>query len=258
MSNGFLSSSSIEILDHLHPPRSALFSGSQADDHHGSMHRFLSPLKSARIRCLSPSGHHRSLVSVASIRDNVSKFVITSRSTDPFLNLAIEDHLLRTSEPNTHILFTYVNRPCVVLGRNQNPWIEANLGALTTRLSNSSSNGDKDEEDEKVELVRRRSGGGTVFHDRGNLNYCFIVPNDKAFHRDRHAKMVVDAIQRIPSELSFDGKLLLPPILKRGIRVNERHDIVMPARLEPETEPGLVVRPWTKAKQSKSAEARTS
>lgn len=60
-------------------------------------------------------------------------------------------------------------------------------------------------------LVRRRSGGGAVFHDRGNVNYSVICP-PAAFDRDRHAEMVVRALRRL-------GVV--------GARVNERHDIVV-------------------------------
>jgi lipoate---protein ligase len=178
----------------------------------------------------STSSYQQTLVSVDTIRDNVIKFVVRSRTTDPFLNLAIEDHLLRTSDPNTYILFTYVNSPCVVIGRNQNPWLEINLAGLNSRIPEHST------EDgcarQQVLLVRRRSGGGTVFHDDGNLNYSFIVPNGRSFNRDKHAEMVVKAIQRISPATAFGGEQLLPPHLKMGIRVNERHDIVMPARGE--------------------------
>ncbi len=64
-----------------------------------------------------------------------------------------------------------------------------------------------------VLLVRRRSGGGTVFHDEGNVNYCVICPTAD-FTRDKHAEMVVRALRR------WNG---------RGVnaRVNERHDIVL-------------------------------
>jgi lipoate---protein ligase len=184
-----------------------------------------------RVRHFSSSSYRYELVSVDTIYDSVSKFVIRSRTTDPFLNLAIEDHLLRTSHVDTHILFTYVNRPCVVIGRNQNPWLEVNLAALKSGVSIGA------EEDaayrEEVLLVRRRSGGGTVFHDEGNLNYSFIVPNDKHFTRNRHAEMVVQAIHRTSSKLTLRGEQILSPALKEGIRINDRHDIVMPARAEP-------------------------
>jgi len=59
--------------------------------------------------------------------------------------------------------------------------------------------------------VRRRSGGGTVFHDEGNVNYSVICPTP-AFNRDKHAEMVVRALQKLGVQ---------------KVRVNERHDIVV-------------------------------
>lgn len=190
----------------------------------------LSPSIIQRVRRLSSSSCRRTLASVGNIRGDVSKFVVISRTTNPFFNLAIEDHLLRVSGLGTLILFTYVNQPCVVIGRNQNPWLEVNLAALKRGVPKPTK-GDGDLQ-QKVLLVRRRSGGGSVFHDEGNLNYSFIVPNDKAFDRDKHAEMVVQAIQDIPPSISCQGEQLLPPYLTRGIWVNKRHDIVMPARAE--------------------------
>lgn len=73
---------------------------------------------------------------------------------------------------------------------------------------------------EEVVLVRRRSGGGTVFHDFGNVNYSVICPTQN-FNRDKHAEMVVRAIRKI----------------NRRARVNERHDIVLDSgSLMPETD----------------------
>ncbi|ERF76158.1 hypothetical protein EPUS_01492 [Endocarpon pusillum Z07020] len=200
-----------------------------------------------QIGCFSSISHLKTLISVNSVRDSVSKFVVRSRTTDPFLNLAIEDHLLKTSDPNTHILFTYVNRPCVVIGRNQNPWLETNLAALKYGVPVATVEDECSRQE--VLLVRRRSGGGTVFHDEGNLNYSFIVPNDKAFNRDKHAEMVVQAIQGISPAAAFDGQQLLAPHLTKGIRVNQRHDIVMPAR----TESGLALDEQQTVKVSGSA-----
>ncbi|EAQ84102.1 hypothetical protein CHGG_10506 [Chaetomium globosum CBS 148.51] len=62
-----------------------------------------------------------------------------------------------------------------------------------------------------IALVRRRSGGGTVFHDAGNTNYSVICP-PAVFDRDRHAEMVVRALRGLGVG---------------GARVNERHDIVV-------------------------------
>ncbi|EOA92279.1 uncharacterized protein SETTUDRAFT_84775 [Exserohilum turcica Et28A] len=134
-----------------------------------------------------------------------------STSNDPYLNLSIEDHILRRSPADSTILFLYVNRPCVVIGRNQNPWSEVNLGIL------NAARGAHDLKDSEppgigtVQLVRRRSGGGTVFHDEGNLNWSITCPRAD-FTRDKHAEMVVRALRKLGVERA---------------RVNERHDIVL-------------------------------
>ncbi|KAI9643017.1 hypothetical protein NHQ30_008752 [Ciborinia camelliae] len=62
-----------------------------------------------------------------------------------------------------------------------------------------------------IALVRRRSGGGTVFHDKGNVNYCVICPTSN-FDRDKHAEMVVRALHKLG--------------VTRAV-VNARHDIVL-------------------------------
>src|SRR6478609_9054917 len=56
--------------------------------------------------------------------------IYLSRSRDPFVNLSVEHHLLQTTPPDSTILLLYTNSPCVVFGRNQNPWLEVNLGRL--------------------------------------------------------------------------------------------------------------------------------
>jgi lipoate-protein ligase A len=134
-----------------------------------------------------------------------------SRSSDPYLNLSIEDHILRKSPPHSTVLFLYVNRPCVVIGRNQNPWSEVNLGILNAAIGSKTLKDTGPLNIGSVDIVRRRSGGGTVFHDEGNLNWSITCPRTE-FTRDKHAEMVVRALR------------------KQGIeraRVNERHDIVL-------------------------------
>ena len=137
-----------------------------------------------------------------------------SRSYDPFLNLSVENYLLQNSPPNSTVLFLYVNRPCVVIGRNQNPWLEVDLDLLKkTRKAHHPRRVDgkiRNPPSENVYLVRRRSGGGTVFHDEGNVNYSVICPAAN-FTRDKHAEMVTMAIREI----------------NLRARVNERHDIVL-------------------------------
>ncbi|KAI4092118.1 MAG: hypothetical protein L6R37_007622 [Teloschistes peruensis] len=121
------------------------------------------------------------------------------------LNLSIEQYLFQKTHPDSTVLFLYVNDPCVVIGRNQNPWLEVNH-ALARRGVATAGSHSKDE----VKVIRRRSGGGTVFHDRGNVNFSVIYPQ-KSFHRDKYAEMMVRAIRKTNPRA----------------RVNERHDIVL-------------------------------
>jgi lipoate---protein ligase len=76
---------------------------------------------------------------------------------DPLEHLALENILLATRQEEQAFLLFYVNKPSVIIGRNQNPWREA-------------------APDAQVPIYRRGSGGGTVYHDNGNLNWAFIVP----------------------------------------------------------------------------------
>lgn len=78
---------------------------------------------------------------------------------EPGINLALEEHCLRRMDPGRRYLILYVNRPCVVVGRHQNILAEADVEFLRSR---------------SIPVLRRISGGGTVYHDRGNINIAFI------------------------------------------------------------------------------------
>lgn len=103
--------------------------------------------------------------------------IVSFTSRNVFTNLAAEERIFeRTSG---HTLLFYVNRPCIVLGRTQNPFYEAHI---TRAIA------------EDVPIVRRRSGGGTVVHDEGNLNMCFMAPrneHDACFN----AKLVANTLR---------------------------------------------------------------
>lgn len=155
---------------------------------------------------------HRPFTDAASHPSSKIQFYL-SRSTNPYLNLSIEHHLLQKTPPDSTVLFLYTNRPCVVIGRNQNPWLEINL-PLVERLR-------KEKGGLGIEIVRRRSGGGAVFHDGGNVNYSVICP-PAVFDRNRHAEMVVRALRGLGVS---------------GAKVNCRHDIVVDTGAS-ETAPG--------------------
>lgn len=80
-----------------------------------------------------------------------------STSNHPHYNQALEHYLFYHFDED--ILLLYVNQPSVIIGRHQNPWKEIHLDVL---------------ESKGMVLSRRLSGGGTVYHDEGNLNFAFI------------------------------------------------------------------------------------
>ncbi|KAI8255421.1 hypothetical protein K4K58_005669 [Colletotrichum sp. SAR11_239] len=154
-------------------------------------------------RTLSHIKHQPNLRFFSAVAANPSSKtqVYISNSRSPYINLSIEHHLLQTTPSDSNVLFLYTNRPSIVIGRNQNPWLEVNLPLLQSL----------DRSRDAIDLVRRRSGGGTVFHDEGNVNYSVICPPAN-FDRDKHAEMVCRALH----------KLGVP-----DVAVNCRHDIVM-------------------------------
>jgi len=80
--------------------------------------------------------------------------------TDPAINLALEEHCFRNLDPSSEYLLLYNNRPSIIIGRHQNPFQEFNHDLARRK---------------DILLVRRISGGGAVYHDRGNLNFGFIT-----------------------------------------------------------------------------------
>lgn len=102
----------------------------------------------------------------------------------PFFNLALEEYLVRNLDCSaTDFLLLYVNTPCVVLGKNQSVYKEVNFGYL---------------KNENAVVARRVSGGGTVYHDEGNLNFAFISSfhNSKVNNYSYFNQKVIDALQQ--------------------------------------------------------------
>ena len=121
--------------------------------------------------------------------------IYISQSNNIYFNLALENWLFLEKLKDEKILFLWQNSPCVVIGRAQNPWLECNLTAMNV---------------DNVPVVRRQSGGGTVYHDYGNLNYTIISPKEK-----HDVKMNLELVCSVVNKIGFT---LYP---------NERNDIVI-------------------------------
>ncbi len=94
-------------------------------------------------------------------------FVDNKGITDPRLNLAFEEYLLRHVEETEPLLLFYINEPSVIIGRNQNTIEEIDPDYVNAH---------------GIHVVRRLSGGGAVYHDLGNLNFSFVTPGKDDLH----------------------------------------------------------------------------
>ncbi len=90
-------------------------------------------------------------------------FIDNEGVNDPSINLALEEYALRNFDMGKDYLLFYINEPSIIIGRNQNTLEEINYGYI---------------EDNGIQVVRRMSGGGAVYHDFGNLNFSFMTNHD--------------------------------------------------------------------------------
>jgi lipoate-protein ligase A len=87
---------------------------------------------------------------------------IKNENTNPYFNLALEEYLLK--EFNEDCFMLWQNEPCIVIGKNQHILNEINKKYV---------------KETNIKVASRLSGGGTVYHDLGNLNFTFIVNDTK-------------------------------------------------------------------------------
>ena len=121
-------------------------------------------------------------------------FVDNKGITDPQINLAIEEYLLRTmdTDEDSFLLF-YINEPSIIIGKNQNTIEEIDTDFV---------------EENGIKIVRRLSGGGAVFHDLGNLNYSFITKDDGESFRNfkKFTEPVVSALAKMGVKAELIGR----------------------------------------------------
>lgn len=118
-----------------------------------------------------------------------------SKNLNPYFNLALEDFLFRNMQGEEEILLIWKDQPSIICGRFQNPLIECDLEYLKNN---------------NIMLVRRQSGGGTVYHDEGNINISFISPKSK-YNKEQNLDWIIQSLS--PLGLS--------------IRRNSRNDLVI-------------------------------
>jgi lipoate-protein ligase A len=118
-------------------------------------------------------------------------FCTNLESTDPFFNLAAEEYLLKNGKGEYLIL--YINSPSVIIGKHQVAHMEADTAFVTQN---------------NIPVIRRISGGGAVFHDRGNLNFTFIIQSSQGRQVDfrKYTRPVMEFLDSLGVKASFEGR----------------------------------------------------
>ena len=118
---------------------------------------------------------------------------IRNQSNDPRFNLALEEYVFYHFNPDQEYVILWQNEPSVIVGRNQNTIEEINYKFI---------------KEHNINVVRRMSGGGAVYHDLGNLNYTFIVNSDQDVSSNfkKFTEPVVSALAKLGVQAAFSGR----------------------------------------------------
>jgi lipoate-protein ligase A len=112
---------------------------------------------------------------------------------DPYINASTEEYIVRHFSPSSEdYLMLYINTPCVVVGKNQCIYKEVNIAYLR----------------EERPVVRRISGGGTVYHDEGNLCFAILSAHDdkKVNNYAYFNQPILDALHSAGIDAAFNKR----------------------------------------------------
>jgi lipoate-protein ligase A len=126
---------------------------------------------------------------------------IRNGSLDPYYNLAFEEYCFENLYPDEDFFIIWRNLPSIIVGSHQNVFEEVNHHLV---------------KDMNIPVVRRISGGGTVYHDPGNVNFSFVFNVNEHFNIDyhRHNQLIIDSLKAMGidaemserNDLTFKGK----------------------------------------------------
>lgn len=117
--------------------------------------------------------------------------ILNRPQTDPYFNLAAEEYFVKNKkEP---IFMLWQNTASVVVGKHQNALKEINLNYLNEK---------------NIPVIRRISGGGTVYHDLGNINYSFIDSGNREslVNFKKYSQPILAVLNRLEINAQLVGK----------------------------------------------------
>ncbi|WP_027063447.1 lipoate--protein ligase [Mesoplasma seiffertii] len=120
--------------------------------------------------------------------------LVVSKHTNPYWNLACEEYLTYNKNIKTPIFFLWQNQNTIVVGRNQNAYSEINIEKANAN---------------NVTIVRRNTGGGTVYQDLGNICFSLIVENDQKSINENFQRTLSPIVEFLRSKnlnANFSGR----------------------------------------------------
>ena len=118
---------------------------------------------------------------------------IESPNTDPYYNLALEEYVFEHMDKRESYFMLWQNDNTIVVGKYQNTYEEINREYVDAH---------------DIHVVTRLSGGGAVYHDRGNLNFTFITDQEdlSKFNFRIFVKPVIAALSEFGVDAEFTGR----------------------------------------------------
>jgi len=118
---------------------------------------------------------------------------ILNDSKDPRFNLALEEYVLKYLDTDEDFVLLWQNENSVIIGRNQNTIEEINTRYV---------------KDHDVNVIRRITGGGAVYHDLGNLNFSFVTKTlkDNLNNYKKFTEPVIKALNTFGVPAEFHGR----------------------------------------------------
>jgi len=114
-----------------------------------------------------------------------------SKTQNPYFNIATEEYFLKNFDKD--FFYLYINEPSIIVGKHQNTIAEINVPFAF---------------ENNFKVVRRLSGGGTVFHDTGNINYCFIQKGVEGYLVDfkKYTEPILNTLKKLGVNAYLKGK----------------------------------------------------
>lgn len=111
----------------------------------------------------------------------------------PQFNLALEEYVFNYLNQFDEIFLLWINEPTIVVGKHQNTIEEINIQYV---------------KENNINVVRRLSGGGAVYHDLGNLNYTIISKNkdSNGFDFKTFSQPVIEVLADLGIHAEFTGR----------------------------------------------------